>query len=222
MDDGWGEIKRKGNPLTGIPETQYGFIFHYYRAEVYRETNWRNRLDTTTNWSIVVTAGIVSFVYSNPTINHGAIILNYLIVWFFIYIESRRYRYYSILRQRTRLLEEYLLAPMFAGKASPKKQWMKELAQTLSMPHVGMSRLQSVAWRIRRNYLFILPLLFLFWLTRISIYPMRADSVVDILENARLYIVPGSIVFYLFLLSLIMALYYAFYIPQHFHADDLP
>ena len=103
--------------LENFPEAYYGFIYHYYRAEVYRETNWRNRLDTTTNWSIVVTAAMLSFVFSNPQAQPSIILIDYLLVWFFLYIESRRYRYYSLLRERTRIIEKQILPQIFLGKA---------------------------------------------------------------------------------------------------------
>ena len=74
--------------LVNLPESYYGFIYHYYRAEVYRETIWRNRLDNTTNWSIVVTGAILTFSFTNPVTPHSVILVNYLIVWFFLYIEK--------------------------------------------------------------------------------------------------------------------------------------
>ena len=40
-----------------LDSAEMGVLAHLYRAEVYRSTIWRTRLDTTTNWS-VVTLGV--------------------------------------------------------------------------------------------------------------------------------------------------------------------
>lgn len=207
-----------------IPESYYGFIFHYYRAEVYRETNWRNRLDVTTNWSIIVTAAILSFVFTNAAVPHAVILINFLIVWFFLYTESRRFRYYTVLKQRTRILEKQLLAPIFAGSNTPfmEKGWKDELIKSFRDPHVVMSRLESVAWRLRRTYIFIFPLLFLAWLAKIQTLPQPAYTFSDMLQNAKLWFVPGIAVFVFFVSAIIFTSAIALYIPHASHADDLP
>ena len=45
------DLSRPEIPRLGPAEV--GALAHLYRAEVYRCTVWRSRLDTTTNWSIV-------------------------------------------------------------------------------------------------------------------------------------------------------------------------
>ena len=39
---------------------------HLYRGELQRSLSWRLRLDTTTNWAIFTTAGILTFSFNNP------------------------------------------------------------------------------------------------------------------------------------------------------------
>ena len=34
---------------------------HFFRAEISRANIWRQRLDTTTNWAVVITAAIITF-----------------------------------------------------------------------------------------------------------------------------------------------------------------
>lgn len=224
MDDGLDLRGTRRDLLSGIPDSYYGFIFHYYRAEVYRETNWRNRLDTTTNWAIVVTAGIVSFTFSYSHISHAALLLNNLVVWFFLYIESRRYRYYSLLRYRTRVMEQHILGPIISGKKplTRNTNWLVKLAQTLQVPKVTMSRMEALAWRLRRNYVMIFPLLFLVWLGKISLHPVRALSLSDMLQNARLLFIPGELVFAAFWLNVVSAVIFAYYYTIKSHHDDLP
>lgn len=207
-----------------IPESYFGFIYHYYRAEIYRETNWRNRLDATTNWSIVVSAGIISLSFSNENISHLAIIINYLIIWFFLYIESRRFRYYSVLRRRTRILEKFILAPLFAkGQVSANpKDALEELQHSLTHPKIKISRLESVAWRIRRIYMFLFPIVFLAWTAKVSISPVQAENLNGFFQNADVFIIPGIVIFSLFFTSVLLAVVLALYLIPVSHHNDLP
>lgn len=206
-----------------LPESTYGFIYHYYRAEVYRETNWRNRLDVTTNWAIVVTAAILSFVFTNEDVAHTAILVNFVIVWFFLYVESRRFRYYSMLKDRTRLIETHLLSPLLKlGKLPPSDIWRKALAVSLNEPKTTMSRLESVAWRLRRNYIMIFPMIFLAWLAKIQTHPVGARSLADVYLNAKLWFIPGEYVISAFFVSIITTVALALYLPTKSNMDDLP
>lgn len=207
-----------------MPSSVYGFIFHYYRAEVYRETNWRNRLDNTTNWAIVVSAAILSYAFSEIQVPHTVILINFLMVWFFLYIESRRFRYYSMLRYRTRLMEKQLLAPIFMGSDQPfhEQKWKQELAQSFTKPSIEISRLESIAWRLRRIYIVIFPVLFLAWLSKLRTTPLPALTLDQIFENARVGFVPGMVIFYAFLFSVFATIAIALYVPQASHHDDLP
>lgn len=211
------------NNLVNIPESYYGFIYHYYRAEIYRETNWRNRMDTTTNWSIVVTAAILSFAFSNENIPHSVILVNYVLVLFFLYIESRRFRYYWQLRQRTRLLEKNLLSGIFGEKKSKDSDsWKEKLVESFHSHDVGMPRWESIGWRIRRNYFLILPLIFVSWLAKVQTYPFSAKNFSEYIFHAKVWIFPGVFVFTVFLLSILIALILAFYVPYSGHSSDLP
>lgn len=210
--------------LENFPESYYGFIYHYYRAEVYRETNWRNRLDMTTNWSIVVTAAILSFVFTNTASPHSVILINYLLVWFFLYIESRRFRYYSLLRLRTRIIEKQLLPQVFMGrnKKLDKNKWREKLSESLQHLHVPISRLESVAFRLRRNYLAIIPLIFVSWTVKAWTYPVKASGFAQFLENAGTLFIPGPVVFTAILSSVLFAFFIALYIPERSEHSDLP
>lgn len=70
-------------------------MVHLFRAEIQRANVWRQRLDTTTNWAVVSTGATLSIAFSQPDIHHGIIILNTLLVMWFLTIEARRYRYYQ-------------------------------------------------------------------------------------------------------------------------------
>jgi len=218
-------FQKKGavDDLIDLPESYYGFIFHYYRAEIYRETNWRNRMDTTTNWSIVVTAAILSFAFSNENIPHSVILVNYALVLFFLYIEARRFRYYWQLRQRTRLLEKHLFSGIFGGKEKKEKSdWKEKLVASFHSHDVGMSRMDSIGWRLRRNYFLILPMIFISWLAKVQSYPYPASDFSEYILHAKVWIFPGILVFTLFLLSIVAAFVLALYVPYSEHHSDLP
>jgi uncharacterized membrane protein len=42
---------------------EIGAIAHLYRAEIYRSTVWRTRLDSTTNWAVVTTGIALSATF---------------------------------------------------------------------------------------------------------------------------------------------------------------
>src|SRR5215510_3876764 len=61
--------KRPYEPLNA---GQLQALIHLYRAEVGRMVTYRQRLDTTTNWSITSSALVATFSLGNPMIPHHA------------------------------------------------------------------------------------------------------------------------------------------------------
>ena len=206
-----------------MPEKNYLFLVHYYRAEVYRETAWRTRLDVTTNWAIVVSAGMLSFVFGNPTISHSVILVDYLIVWFFLYIEARRFRYYTMVRDRVKVFEKRFLGPIFtSAKDLSTQDALNSIGDKLINPKVRMTRLESLSWRLRRNYIFIFPIIFVVWVYRVLSYPILARNTYEFMQNASVGFVPGILVFSFFVLTFFTAVLIAFYVSKRHKGDDLP
>jgi uncharacterized membrane protein len=207
-----------------LPESYLGFFFHYYRAEVYRETNWRSRMDITTNWAIVTSGAILSFVFSNERVPHVVILINVVMMFFFLHVEARRFRYYVLLRERTRLIEKKLLAPLFSpvNIEDESEVWLEEISKSLIQPRVSMSRMESFAWRIRRQYAFLFPLLFFAWVAKIFTSPKHVMTLADAILQANVWFIPGPIVFIGFATFVCSLLYIAYYIPLTSHVDDLP
>ncbi len=204
----------------------HGYFYHYYRAEVYRETNWRNRLDVTTNWSIVVTAAILSYTFGNANAPHATIIMNYLIVLFFLYIESRRFRYYMMLKSRTRILESGLFASIISSISGSQREQphvrLEGLAASLTKPKLTISKLEAIGWRMRRVYIFLLAVLYLTWLNKLTITPTRSFELSDIVFRASFWFLPGWIILAAFTLSIIAFIFIAIYMPRRSIGDDLP
>ncbi|HLB51777.1 MAG TPA: DUF2270 domain-containing protein [Patescibacteria group bacterium] len=211
--------------LKDIKEKYYGFLYHYYRAEVYRETNWRNRLDTTTNWSIVVTAAIASFAFGNEDIPHIVFILNYFFVLSFLYIEARRFRNYMLLRERTRLMEKNLLAPILIGHdldIDLNNEWRSSLADSLNSPKIELSKTEALAWRIRRNYAIILVFIAILWLVKVTTSPTKSESIFDVYKNARMWFIPGEIVFWGIIVSVFTVIFLSLLSLNKTSHSDLP
>ena len=80
-------------------------LIHLYRGEMGRQAQYRLRLDTSTNWSITVTAAMVVFSLGNERIPHYffAVVLIFMCV--FLLFEARRYGYYMAVKERVRQLE---------------------------------------------------------------------------------------------------------------------
>jgi uncharacterized membrane protein len=61
---------------TPITRAEYiAAVVHMYRGELYRANAWRMRLDTTTNWAILTTAGLLTFSFGPGTHTHWVMLL---------------------------------------------------------------------------------------------------------------------------------------------------
>jgi uncharacterized membrane protein len=166
-------------------------VVHLYRAEVGRMTSYRQRLDTTTNWSITSSALVTTFSLGNPTIPHAAFLFLMFINVFFLIVEARRFRVYEAARYRVLLLERYFY-PEVLGDSSPR-DWRPALIEALrtpySYPPVGL--LGSVGWRLRRNYLWIYAAVLLTWVAKLEI---AGGGAADLIVSANIGRVPGGII----------------------------
>lgn len=184
---------------------------HFYRGEVYRSSVWRVRLDATTNWSVVATATALSFAFSGPHRTQMVFMLTTVLVSLLMGIESRRFRFFDVWRERVRLLEENFVVPHLTGAAvAPREDWKALLASDLLRPHFKMSPMEAVARRLRRNYCWIFLTIYLSWITKLWMHPTPAATWGDVVRHATLVNVPGWLVFslysgyHLFLLGLIV------------------
>src|SRR5688500_19542996 len=134
-------------------------MVHFFRAEVQRANVWRQRLDTTTNWAVVATGATLSVAFSQPDIHHGIIILNTLLVMWFLFIEARRYRYYELWSYRVRLMETDFYAAMLVPPFHPSPEWAESLAENLLSPSFPISMSEAFGRRLRRNYFWIFLIL---------------------------------------------------------------
>ncbi len=131
---------------------------HFYRGEMNRLTVWRTRMDASTNWAIISTAGLLTFSFQNPLAD-AVLIVNMALLWFLLAVESRRYRFYDVWRWRLRILEVHFITPIVSG-THPKLQgpWREDLTADLLYPTFKISMPEAMGRRILRNYIYLFGL----------------------------------------------------------------
>jgi len=168
-------------------------MVHLFRAEIQRANVWRQRLDTTTNWAVVATGATLTISFSQPNVHHGVIILNTLLITWFLFIEARRYRYYELWSYRTRLMETDFFAAMLVPPFHPSPEWAESLAENLLSPSFPISMWEAFGRRLRRNYLSIYFILGISWIAKSYLFPTPAASFVDFVLRGAIGPVPGNI-----------------------------
>lgn len=172
-------------------------MVHLFRAEVQRANVWRQRLDTTTNWAVVTTGAVISFIFTQPTSHHIAILLNVIFVTIFLIIETRRYRYYELWSSRVRLMETDFFAAMLVPPFQPAPDWAEALAENLLHPQFPISIWEAAGRRLRRNYIWIYTLIVLGWVAKLLIIPTTVTSITEVIFRARVGLIPGELVVFL-------------------------
>src|SRR5215831_5737317 len=131
-------------------------LSHYYRGEMARMMSWRDRIDRTTNWAIGAVAAMLSVSLSSPTAHHGVLLFAMLLVFLLLVIESRRYRFFDVYRNRVRLIERNYYARICgAPETADPRDWMNKLSQDLVNPRFLITMEQALARRLRRNYIWL-------------------------------------------------------------------
>lgn len=163
---------------------------HLYRGEVYRMRLWRERLDRTTHWAIIVIAAILTWAFSSRTHPHYIILLALGILSVFLSIEARRFRAYDIWRSRMRLLQKNVFAYALDPSGDlPEPHWRATLSDAYRTPTVTISIEESIAHRLRRVYLPLYGLLGIAWIVSVTTFAGVAWP-----ASAAIGALPGSVV----------------------------
>lgn len=163
---------------------------HLYRGEIHRMKLWRERLDQTTNWSVIVMAAIITWAFSSPYNPHYILLIGIGTLSVFLVIEARRYRGYEIWRTRVRKLQENVWAIGFdpsSGVDDP--DWRERLSQDYRVPTLKISAEEAIAHRLRRVYLLLIGILLVAWFARITAFSLSPWG-----QSAAIGIIPGEIV----------------------------
>ena len=180
-------------------------MVHLYRAEAAKANLWRSRLDTTTNWAVVTVGAALTFSFSSKQNPHFVLILVFLLVLTFLWIEARRYRYYGLWYHRVRILETDFFATMVAPPYEPPADWGDALSSSLLEPVFFIPTWRAIAIRYRRNYIWLISLVLLSWFLKLSIHPAPAGSLSDFIDNAGINsVIPGQ-----WTLAIVLAVYFA-------------
>jgi uncharacterized membrane protein len=184
-------------------------MVHLYRGELGEATAWRSRIDTTTNWAVVLSATALSFVFSDySSQRHVLIPIVSLFCTFFMLIEARRYRFFDIWRSRARMIEINFYRPMLEGSKAPMPDWAETLAHDMEWPHFHLPLLEAVGRRLRRNYQWIYAIQFGSWILVLMSHPTTSTSLSEVVTRASIgplsgwIVITGMLVFYSLLLIL--------------------
>lgn len=185
---------RGGVPCEDFDSGEMGALAHLYRAEVYRSTIWRTRLDTSTNWAVVTLGVALSISYSSPDASPLPLILVGVLILLFLALEARRYRYFNVWRARARWIEKNFYVPILDGTAAPEPNWRHILSEDLRHPRYHVDYMTSFARRVRRNYLWILLIQAVAYLGKLIVHPSAVGSFGEFLRRADIGPVPGWII----------------------------
>ncbi len=210
-----GEHREIGRGLLDEEMGPSSAIAHLYRGEIHRMRFWRERLDQTTYWAIVIMSAILTWTFSSRSNPHYVLLLGVAALTAFLLVEARRYRGYDIWRGRVRTLQRnvfaYGLDPS-AGLDDPA--WRVKLGQDYRRPAIKISAEEAIAHRLRRIYLLLFTITLGAWVVRIAAFAGRPWP-----ESAAVGEIPGlsvtlaTVAFYLVVLLVAVR-------PREWQAED--
>ncbi len=191
-------------------------LTHYYRAMVSRADVWRMRMDSTTNWAIVATAGVISFTLGDRDVAHYVVFISTLLTLSFLHLEARRLTFYRFWQARALLLERTLLRAAL-DPAAPGGEAEAEQARLLAKLEADLGRTapemplaKAAARRLRRIYLYLFGVQILAWGLKLASHPTPAADASEWITRAHIGPFGGPAVFLLvvglFVAGLVFAL----------------
>ena len=154
---------------------------HLYRAEMNRMSVWRQRLDVTSNWAVILATALTTFTLGSPEVPHYTLLLGLALVFISILLEGRRYRHLHHSKWRLYLLESGFFANMLSPPktSDPSPDWRRLLAADLRHCHFSISWLTGMRLRLRRNYLMVIGFISAVWIAKLFIHPTRVTSLAE-------------------------------------------
>jgi uncharacterized membrane protein len=212
-----GNTAERPDPAVGqgLLDTEMGpssAMAHLYRGEIHRMKFWRERLDRTTNWAVVVLAAVLTWAFSSEGNPHYLLLIGNVVLATFLTIEARRYRAYDIWRSRVRTLQKEVWAAGLDGSEPTDPAWRGRLADDYREPTVKITTEEAIAHRLRRIYLPLFAILNAAWVVRVT-----AFRSVRWPESAAIGMVPGEVVTVAVGITLLGAIGLAFR-PRTWHA----
>lgn len=179
---------------AGYTAAEIGALAHLYRGEMYQSKIWRNRLDTTTNWAVVITGIGLSVSFSNAEASPIPILLVSFVVVVFLYFESRRYLYYDLFRIRVRVMEINFYGPMLRGRGVvTDNRWNNLLADDYEELRFHITLMEGLGRRIRRTYGWIFSVLAFCYIAKIFVHPTPLTSMGQFWGRTAVGPIPGQL-----------------------------
>jgi len=164
----------------GEPEGFHTAMVHLYRGEMNRMTVWRTRLDTTSNWAILLSTGMTTFALGSPGIPHFILLLGLALIGICLFIEARRFRHLLHSKWRIHVMEaHYFSEQLWPPPSDEMASWREELAKDLERPRFTIGTFMALRMRLRSNYLLLVYFVSAVWVTKLFIHP---QSPADIFE----------------------------------------
>ncbi|MGA1343060.1 MAG: DUF2270 domain-containing protein [Hyphomonas sp.] len=189
------EADQSGLPANGIcGPSEVTALSHLYRAEVYRSTVWRQRLDQTTNWAVISTGIGLSVAFANERASPFPIVLVGMLCVVFLMLEARRYRFFYVWRFRARVLEIAFMVPILRGEgAKIRLDRGTALSDDYEKPAYRISMIRCIGRRLRRNYGYIFAILGAAYFAKIAIHPVDVTSWEQFFRRAHIGPIPGYV-----------------------------
>jgi len=162
-----------------------------YRGQLAHADTWRQRLDTTTNWAVMLTAALLTWIFSSPSHPHYVLLVGMIAATMFLVIEARRYRQYDVWRYRVRMLEEHMFTAELEGDGSSGGSWRDKLADDLRQATTKIPFLEALVRRLRRVHGAIFTVLLLAWIFKVAVFPAEDRT---LLEAMAIDGIPGVVV----------------------------
>ncbi|MFC4245482.1 DUF2270 domain-containing protein [Natribaculum luteum] len=203
---------------SGLLEEEMGpssSLAHLYRGEVHRMQVWRERLDQTTNWAVIVMSAILTWAFSSRNNPHYIILLGTTALVAFLFIEARRYRGYDLWRGRVRTFQKNVFAyGLDASDGLVDPEWRRKLGQDYRRPVIKISVEESIAHRLRRIYLFLFTVMLGSWGIRVVAFASQPWPESAAIGPISGLIVTGGVVA-LYLVAVVIAVR-----PRTWQAED--
>lgn len=177
---------------TPLSRAEYiAAIVHLYRGELSRATTWRMRLDNTTNWSVLTTAGLLSLSFGDDSHSHLILLIGLALIAVFWMFESRRFRFADVWYSRVRKIEENFYGPILRrNPVSPELDWGALIAADLFEPSFKITRLQALRARLLRNYWAIFIVLLMAWFVKLLVHPLPANNWMEVRNHLAMGFIP--------------------------------
>lgn len=184
------EQREVGEGLLDEEMGPSGAMAHLYRGEIHRMRFWRERLDQTTNWAVLIMAAILTWAFSSESNPHYVLLAGGVTLGIFLIIEARRYRGYDIWRSRMRALQKNVFAyGLDPSQGLEDPDWRSNLSTAYRQPRMKISRIEAIAHRLRRVYLALITVVLGAWLVRITAFSNTSWP-----ASAAIGQVPGTVV----------------------------